>query len=128
MKRGTSQLRNKPLPKAKQRMATKGNSNRTVERTKWAEELALWWAINTMPTTCEVRFDGCMGKFGAALAHSKKRRYIYTRDDYFEVVCACVKCHETLDNVYDHDEMEAVVKRIIANRVSLLVEGRDTHS
>ncbi len=69
-----------------------------------------------MPSWCELGFDGCMGTFGLALCHSKKRRYVYTKEDYFEVVAGCVKCHEFLDNRCSHDEMERIVKEIIEAR------------
>jgi len=29
---------------------------------------------------------------------------------------ACIKCHEKLDNVMSHEEMEAEIKRIIESR------------
>jgi hypothetical protein len=57
-----------------------------------------------------------MGTFGGALAHSEKRRYILTREQYFEVVYACQKCHDHMDLKMTHDEMRALIQRIIKGR------------
>lgn len=56
-----------------------------------------------------------MRTFGGALAHSKKRRDIYTREDYFEVVYACQRCHFIADNM-THEEMHELITGIIAKR------------
>jgi len=66
--------------------------------------------------SCEFGYDGCMQTFGQALAHSRKRRYITSKEQYWEVGLACQKCHEHLDNVLSHEEMESEVQRIIQRR------------
>jgi hypothetical protein len=90
---------------------------RTRERSKWRRELSAYWQQNPI-TTCEVRFKGCWGTYGLAPAHSRKRRKIESKDQYFEVVAACLYCHRKLDEQMSQDEMEATVKQIIANRIT----------
>lgn len=85
------------------------------QRRRWHLMLKAQWQGKEI-TTCEVRFDGCVGSFGLAPAHSRKRRLIETREQYFEVVAACQKCHEILDQNMSHETMEATVKSIIAKR------------
>lgn len=94
----------------------RGKSTRSGQTRKWDEELKEWWVANNMPRYCEIRLLGCMGTFGGALAHSEKRRYILTREQYFEVVFACQKCHEYLDLKMTHENMRMLVKTIIAER------------
>jgi len=91
-------------------------STRSRQTAKWHHELIRWWVLNDMPRTCELRYAGCMGRFGLALAHSLKRREIHTREQYFEVVAACQKCHERLDLKMSHAEMQTAVKAVIAGR------------
>lgn len=95
---------------------SKRPSIRSQNNAKWHRELKQWWAKEVGIEYCEVRFSVCVGSFGGALAHSKKRRFILTKEDYFEVCYACVKCHEVLDNKMSHYEMEVTVKEIIAKR------------
>lgn len=90
-------------------------STRAAERRQWARELKAWFATLGIES-CEVRFEGCMRTFGGALAHSLKRRFIHTREQYFEVCYACQFCHEILDNRMSHAQMEAKVKEIIERR------------
>jgi len=78
-------------------LRAKGKSSRSKQNTKWAAELKQWWIDNDMPQTCELRFIGCMDTFGLALCHSLKRRFITTREQYFEVCAGCVQCHKVLD-------------------------------
>lgn len=94
----------------------RGKSTRSGQTRQWDAELKEWWVANDMPRYCEIRLPGCMGTFGGALAHSEKRRYILTREQYFEVVFACQKCHDHIDLKLFHDEMKALVKRIINER------------
>jgi hypothetical protein len=85
------------------------------ERKRWHRELAAYWKQNPI-TTCEVRFQGCFGTFGLAPAHSRKRRMIENKEQFFEVVAACQFCHRKLDEQMSHAEMEQTVKQIINNR------------
>lgn len=61
---------------------------------------------------------GCFGTYGLAPAHSKKRREIENKEDFFEVVAACSRCHEKLDQEMTHEEMRDTVRRIIHNRTN----------
>jgi len=61
---------------------------------------------------CEI----CGDTFGQALAHSKKRRYIYTKEDYFTVCLLCQKCHTKIEHS-GHENMEREILAIIARRV-----------
>lgn len=93
-----------------------GKSNRSTERRRWDKELKEWWKNEVGIFVCELRYAGCMNDFGFALCHSKRRRFIKTREDYFEVVGGCVFCHNILDTQFSHDLTEQIVKHIIANR------------
>jgi hypothetical protein len=95
---------------------------RTKERNRWHRELSAHWQKNPI-TVCEVRFKGCWGTYGLAPAHSRKRRKIESKDQYFEVVAACQFCHRKLDEQMPQDEMEAAVKRIIEQREVNAVSG-----
>lgn len=81
----------------------------------WHRELAARWAANPI-TYCEVRLPGCFGTYGLHPAHSLKRRFIDSKEKYFEVVAACNFCGSYLDEKMSHDEMERTVKRIIESR------------
>lgn len=89
---------------------------RTKQHRQWAKELKEWWVERGYPRYCELGFEGCMGTFGLALCHSKKRRFIYTKEDYWEVCAGCVKCHEVLDLKMSHEDMERTVREVIARR------------
>jgi hypothetical protein len=88
------------------------------ERKKWARELAEHWRDRPRPEYCEVRFQGCFGTYGLAPAHSRKRRKIESKAQFFEVVAACLFCHRQMDEKMSHDEMESTVQRIIKQRES----------
>ncbi len=90
-------------------------NERWKERKRWHRDLSAYWQQHPI-TTCEVRLPGCFGTFGLAPAHSKKRRDIHTKADYFEVVASCLHCHRILDEQMSHDEMESTVKKIIELR------------
>ena len=66
--------------------------------------------------TCELRYTGCMGNTMLSFAHSKRRRKFTEDSDWTEVILACTPCHFKLDTEMSHDETEATVKQIIANR------------
>jgi hypothetical protein len=92
-----------------------GKNTRGQQHRDWSKELhADFSKLNIH--SCEVRHEKCMPTFGLGLAHSRKRRYISSKEQFWEVVLACVKCHEWLDNVLSHKEMEQTVKTIIAIR------------
>lgn len=57
----------------------------------------------------------CGGTFGLALAHSKKRRFIQTREDYFEVALLCQSCHDNLE-FGGHERMAEKIREIIRRR------------
>lgn len=92
-------------------------NQRTKDHRRWHKELVTWWAENDMPYHCE----RCGGTFGLAFAHSRKRRFIDTRELYFEVAALCQKCHQWTeygdkDNPGTHERMERLIKEIIAKR------------
>jgi len=64
-----------------------------------------------MPQVCEM----CGANWPLALAHSKKRRMITTREDYFTVALLCQTCHEQIE-FSGHENMEQSVLDIIARR------------
>lgn len=86
-----------------------------TDRKRWHRELAKHWQTRPIET-CEVRFKGCFGTYGLAPAHSRKRRRIETKEQYFEVVAACNFCHRRLDEQMSHEEMELKVKETINHR------------
>lgn len=112
-----AQLRSKPPEQGKPRkpMRVRGASTRAKQVAAWHKELHAEWQLKNI-NHCEFGYDKCMRTFGLALAHSKKRRFITDKEAYWEVCLACVKCHEWLDNVLSHEQMEAEVKRIIRER------------
>lgn len=65
------------------------------------------------------RCEECYGTFGLAFAHSKKRRFIQTDEDWMDVALLCQPCHERIE-FSGHDNMYAEIKRIIDNRTNKL--------
>lgn len=103
------------IPRKHKPLRRAGQSSRSAELRAWDRELKAYWIEQLLPTYCELRLDGCMGTFGIALAHSKKRRFIDTRQLYFTVAALCQKCHEFIEHG-GHDEMERVILEVIAKR------------
>jgi hypothetical protein len=95
-------------------LRTRGKSNRSKERQKWHKELKKIWQSG--PQVCEFRYEGCTVGFMLTPAHSRKRRHIQTKEDYFEIAIACLNCHRILDEKMNHETMRAEVLRAIANR------------
>ncbi len=63
----------------------------------------------------------CGGSFGLALAHSKKRRFIDTKELYFTVAYLCQQCHHFVeygdkDNPGTHERMEQMILDVINAR------------
>lgn len=63
-----------------------------------------------------VRCELCGGTFALGFAHSKKRRFIYTDDDWEEVALLCQPCHEKVEHS-GHDNMYVSIRGIIENRM-----------
>ena len=80
----------------------------------WARALAEKWR-DVEITQCEAKFKGCINMF-LSPAHSRKRIDIHTKEQYFEIIWACEKCHNRLDQKMTHEMMEATVKEIIEKR------------
>jgi len=59
--------------------------------------------------------EGSGATWPVALAHSKKRRMIQDRDDYFEVALLCQTCHENVE-FSGHENMERAIREIIERR------------
>lgn len=57
----------------------------------------------------------CHGTFGLSFAHSKKRRFIQTDEDWEEVALLCQPCHQKIE-FSGHENMYEAVRRIIENR------------
>lgn len=108
-------LTHSPSKRTGKRMSAGGKSTRSVQNREWDAELKAWFGTLGIDS-CEIRFAGCMGRFGLALCHSKKRRYVLTKADYFEVCAGCVKCHEQMDNNMSHEAMADKVREIIEKR------------
>lgn len=62
-------------------------------------------------TRCEV----CYGTFGLSFAHSKKRRFIQTEEDWREVALLCQPCHEKIE-FSGHENMYEAIRKIIGGR------------
>jgi len=62
-------------------------------------------------TRCEV----CYGTFALSFAHSKKRRFLQTEEDWREVALLCQPCHEKIE-FSGHEEMYNAIIKIIGDR------------
>ena len=82
----------------------------------WHRELADHWKRKGVIEYCEVRMPGCFGTYGLSPAHSKDRDEIHNKEDFFEVVAACGKCHTELDHKMSKDARLILVKEIIEQR------------
>jgi hypothetical protein len=65
--------------------------------------------------SCELRLPGCMGTWAMGAAHSKKSRFLVTKEDWMEACLACCKCHETIE-AWSHEKMKEIVLDTIAKR------------
>lgn len=65
---------------------------------------------------CEFRFTGCLVTWGLTPAHSMKRRFIQTEEQYREMAVACLNCHRILDEKMTHKEMKQAVLDAIRSR------------
>lgn len=81
----------------------------------WHKALAAKWKAQPIEY-CEVRFNECVGRYGLAPAHSLDRRDIHTKEQFFEVVAACEKCHWKLDREMPKDERLRIVRETIQKR------------
>ena len=103
--------------RAGQRWKRDAESGMTAKRHRaWHRQLAEYWKRKGIIEYCEVRFPGCYGTYGLAPAHSKDRNDIHSKEEFFEIVAACEKCHFTLDREMPKDERLAIVKRVIESR------------
>ena len=62
-------------------------------------------------TRCEI----CQGTFGLSFAHSKKRRFIQTDEEWMEVALLCQPCHEKIE-FSGHEAMYKAITDIIKSR------------
>ena len=85
-------------------------NSRTKQHRAWHRELMAEWQTKGI-NSCEI----CGDTFGQALAHSKKRRFIYTKEDYFTVCLLCQKCHTKIEHS-GHENMEREILAIIEAR------------
>lgn len=97
------------------RLNPRGKSNRSLDRQAWQRELSAYWQERGMPNYCEVRSAKCINIF-LTPAHSKDRGDIYTKQDFFEIVWACEKCHFWADREIAKDDRLLLFKEIIENR------------
>lgn len=91
-------------------LRSRGKSTRSKQRQAWDRELKAEWAMKGID-----RCEQCYGTFGLSLAHSKKRRFIENKADYWEVALLCQTCHTNIE-YSGHENMANVVREIIANR------------
>lgn len=70
-------------------------------------------------TRCEI----CAGTFALSFAHSKKRRFIYSEDDWREVALLCQSCHDRVEHS-GHQKMYETIKDVIFWR-TMRVETSD---
>lgn len=82
----------------------------------WHRELSAYWQRRGVIEYCEVRFKGCFGTYGLSPAHSKDRRDIHSREDFFEVVAACGHCHTILDQKMNKADRLRTVRELIERR------------
>lgn len=82
----------------------------------WHRELCAYWQNKGVIERCEVQFKGCFGTYGLSPAHSKDRRDIHSREDFFEVVAACENCHRILDHKMSKVDRLVAVKDLIEKR------------
>lgn len=93
-----------------------GKGEKTLAWEKVRKELYEY--LNSMNiSTCEARFDGCLGTFALGLAHSMKRSKIKTQEDLKEAALLCSECHFKIEYSAP-DEMKRIVKEIIENRAA----------
>lgn len=59
-----------------------------------------------------------MGGYMLTPAHSRKQRFIQTKEQYFEIAIACIPCHKILDEKMTHEEMYQAVLNAITRRQS----------
>lgn len=97
-------LRRSPMNKT-------GKSTRSKQNRQWTQDLREWWIASGLPQRCEI----CGGTFGLALAHSKKRRFILTKEDFFECAALCQTCHTDVE-YGSHERMETTIKELIERR------------
>lgn len=97
------------------RLQPRGKSNRSKERQAWQKELSAYWQERGMPNYCEVQAIVCINIY-LSPAHSKDRFDIYTKEDFFEIVWACEKCHFWADRSISKEGRLLLFKEIIANR------------
>jgi hypothetical protein len=86
-------------------------NQRVKNHRTWAKELKQWWIEQGYPQYCEM----CSGSFGLAFAHSQKRRFIHTKELYWEVALLCQMCHEKVE-FSGHENMKRQIKEIIDGR------------
>ncbi len=86
----------------------------------WARELSEYWQRRGVIEWCEVRLTGCFGRYGLSPAHSKDRDEIDNKAEFFEVVAACKRCHDHLDQRMGKDERLELVRELIEKREQII--------
>lgn len=64
---------------------------------------------------CEARLPGCTGGLYLTPAHSRKRRFIETAEQYAEIAWLCTNCHLKAERM-PHEEMEKFICGLIEAR------------
>lgn len=90
-------------------------NNRAKQHRKWHRELKQYLMGDLNIDYCE----SCGTSYKLSIMHSMKKRYIQTREDYFEAAIVCLPEHQsydegTGDNV--HERMADFVRGLIAQR------------
>lgn len=83
---------------------------------KWHNQLKMEWQTKGI-NCCEL----CGSTFGQALAHSKKRGHIQTKEEYWEVALLCQQCHHDAEygnknEPGTHERMYRIITEVIARR------------
>ncbi len=65
-------------------------------------------------TTCEIRYKDCWVNNGLSFAHLDKRRYL-TEEQLYEVVLACVLCHDQVEYL-PKGQMREILQKVIDQR------------
>lgn len=64
-----------------------------------------------------VRCEICHTDAFLSFAHSKKRRFIHTNEELFDVALLCIPCHEKIE-YSGHAEMYAKIQEIKSKRIA----------
>ena len=93
---------------------------RVKNHRRWNKKLIEFFIENDI-----VHCEKCGGTFGIAPAHSKKRRFILTEEDYMEAALLCQPCHHDVEygnknESGTHERMFNIIRGVISQRFTCL--------